>query len=86
MRELFEKYYTVRLFFQDDPHFRPDIEDLPGEFDTAEEAYAVGEKALHKYDFVSPHTGEVCNVWEVQVHSHYAPVNSNYTPKHAKGE
>lgn len=74
MRELFEKYYTVRLYSQPDTHFRPDIKELPGEFDTPEEARAFAEPYWHEYDWVSDVTGNVCNWWEIQVLYHYRKI------------
>ena len=71
MREIFEKYYTARLFCQPDMHFRPDIKELPGEFDTSEEARAFAETEWHKYDWVSDVTGNTCNWWEIQIIPHY---------------
>jgi len=38
MRELYEKYYTIRLWFQPDDRVTPDIIDLEGEYDSEEEA------------------------------------------------
>ena len=44
MRELYEKYYKVRLIDNNDPHFQVKVKNFDIEFDTAEEAYAYGEK------------------------------------------
>lgn len=74
MRELFEKYYTVCLYCQPDPHFRPDIQPIPGEFDTYAEAYEAAKPEWHKYDWVSDVTGELCNWWEIRVYEHYRKV------------
>ena len=76
MREAFEKYYTVRLFCQPDLHFVPDIKDIPGEFDTEEEARAAAESEWHKYDKIN-YAGVTYNWWEIQVIEHYKKVLRN---------
>lgn len=59
MRQIYEKYYTVRLFSQVDLHFRPEIIEIDGEFDTEEEAHEVGEKQCPS------------EWWDIQVIPHY---------------
>ena len=75
MRKLYERYYTARLYCQPDPHFKPDIKNIPGEFDTPEEAKANAETEWHKYDYVSDVTGLTCNWWEIQVLDHFREID-----------
>ena len=74
MREIFEKYYTVRLFCQPDLHFAPGIKYIPGEFDTEEEARAAAEPEWHKYDETN-YAGKTYNWLEIQVIEHYKKLN-----------
>ena len=46
MRELYEKYYTARLWWQPDDRVTPEIIDIEGEYDTEEEATIIGRERL----------------------------------------
>ena len=46
MRELYEKYYTARLWWQPDEHVTPEIIDVEGEYDTEEEATIIARERL----------------------------------------
>lgn len=70
MRELFEKYYTVRLYSCPDLHFTPTIIEIPGEYDTEEEARAAAEPEFQKTVSYNER-GESYSWFEVQVIDHY---------------
>lgn len=70
MREIYEKYYTVRLFSCPDLHFAPTIIDIPGEYDTEEEARAAAEPEFQKTVSYNDR-GESYSWFEVQVFGHY---------------
>lgn len=70
MREIYEKYYTVRLFSCPDLHFAPTIIDIPGEYDTEEEARAAAEPEFQKTVSYNDR-GESYSWFEVQVMEHY---------------
>ena len=46
MRELYEKYYTARLWWQPDERVTPEIIDVEGEYDTEEEATIIARERL----------------------------------------
>lgn len=70
MREIYEKYYTVRLYSCPDLHFAPSIIDIPGEYDTEEEARAAAEPEFQKTVSYNDR-GESYSWFEVQVIDHY---------------
>lgn len=70
MREIYEKYYTVRLYSCPDLHFAPSIIDIPGEYDTKEEARAAAEPEFQKTVSYNER-GESYSWFEVQVLEHY---------------
>lgn len=65
MYELYEKYYTARLWFQPDEHIVPEIIDIDGEFDSKEEAEAVARKRL-----------TLTFGWEIVVVPHYRKLSN----------
>lgn len=73
MRGLYEKYYTVRLYCCPDLHFAPEIKDIPGEFDTEEEAREAAEPEFQKTINYNDR-GESYSWWEIQVMEHYQRV------------
>lgn len=70
MREIYEKYYTVRLYSCPDLHFAPSIINIPGEYDTEEEARAAAEPEFQKTVSYNER-GESYSWFEVQVLEHY---------------
>lgn len=78
MRELFEKYYTVRLYSCPDLHFAPSIIDIPGEYDTEEEARAAAEPEFQKTVSYNDR-GESYSWFEVQVIDHYKKVSKYFS-------
>ena len=71
MREVFEKYYTVRLYSCPDLHFSPTIIEIPGEYDTEEEAKKAAEPEYRKTCSYNETTGQNYSWFEVQVIEHY---------------